>query len=196
MSLGKINLSSIVPIVGDGAIADPEIGDGRLIPVLILDCDLRTDVLDMVLLHMDNTPPGDVHVRWGVHAFSKKIIYLTLDFKKPMPISIALEFNVSTMGGLVDFIIGARAVYLQPKDSGARVSEGMNKPRIIVEIPPATKLKGWDGIYSDSLIKIYRKLGASRREAKQAAVEHIARLKEFGAKRMPHPNSSPKTSDD
>lgn len=190
MTIGKIELRHSVPIVGDGAIANPDIGDGRLIPVLIVNCENHSALHDLILIHAD-TPPGDVVVRWGRRMFDKKKIYLSLDFARPVATSASFCFEVSKQGGLVDWIINARAVYLQPSASGAKVIEGLDQPKIVVEIPPETTLPGWEGIYRNSVSRTYRKNGCSRAEAKDATDQHLARLRELSSMRMQPPHITP-----
>lgn len=54
-----------VPIVGDGAIANPDLGDGRIVPVLIVDCEGFSALEDLISLHQ-GLPPGDVVSMWGL----------------------------------------------------------------------------------------------------------------------------------
>lgn len=190
MTIGKIDLGHLVPIVGDGAIAHPDIGDGRLIPVLILDCNNHPALHDLILIHSE-TPPGDVVVRWGRHIFNKKHVYLTLDFARPVATSASVCFDVAKQGGLVDWIINARGVYLQPSASGSRVIEGIDQPKIVVEIPPETTLPGWDGIYQNAVIKSYIKNGYSRAQAKEATAQHLSLVRELSTIRMPAPKNEP-----
>ena len=172
----KIELSGSLKIVRDGAIAMPDIGDGRLIPVLIIDCDSRRDLYDMVMAHED-TPPGDVTVTWGRKIFSKECVYLILDFKKPVETKAVIEFDIAKYGGTADLIINARAFYFQPKDSGARVMEGLDKPKILIEVPHETKLDDWDSILQSYLVKQFKKQGATRKEAIEAAKAHLDGLR-------------------
>lgn len=188
MTIGKIELRHLVPIVSDGAIAHPDIGEGRLIPVLIVDCENHPALHDLILIHAD-TPPGDAVVRWGRRIFDKKHVYLTLDFARPVETSASFCFDVAKQGGLVDWIINTRGVYLQPSSSGTKVSEGIDQPKIVVEIPPGTTLPRWESIYCNSVIRTYRKSGCTRAEAKEAAAQHLARLRELSAKRMPPPHN-------
>jgi len=190
MPIGKIELQHLVPIVGDGAIGHPNWGDGRLIPVLIVDCTNHPALHDLILIHSE-TPPGDVVTRWGRSIFDKKHVYLTLTFARPVATSASFCFNVTKQGGLVDLIINTRGVYLQPLTSGAKVLEGMDRPKIIVEIPSSATLPGWEDIYQRSLVKGYRKHGYSRAEAKEATTQHLARIRELSSMRMPRAPNKP-----
>jgi hypothetical protein len=188
MRIGRLEPRHLVPIVGDGAIAHPDIGDGRLIPVLVVDCKKHSALHDLIQIHSE-TPPGDVIVRWGRPILDKKHVYLTLDFSRPVPTSASLFFDVEKQGVLVDWIINARGVYLQPLTSGTKVINGIDQPKILVEIPPKTRLPGWEEIYQGSVIQSYRKHGYSRAQAKEAAAQHLARLRELAETRLPPPQN-------
>jgi len=171
----KLNL---VPLVTDGAIGDPYWGDGRLIPVLILDCAAHPPLEDLILAHKD-TPPGDVTTTWGWRLFSKKQVFLTFRFHRPVETSATVAFDVAKQGGIVDCIINVRGVYLQPLTSGAKASEGIGKPKILVEVPAASTFPAWKNIYLKSLETSYRRRGLSKLQAACAAKDHIARLREI-----------------
>lgn len=175
----KLNL---VPLVGDGVIGDPNWGDGRLIPVLILDCAVHPPLEDLILVHKD-TPPGDVTTTWCWKLLSKKQVFLKFHFHQPVETSAVIAFDVSSQGGIVDWIINVRGVYLQPLTSGARVLEGMGKPKILVEVPPSATFPGWKEIYLKNLEKSYRRRGLSRIHAESAAKDHVARLREIQYRR-------------
>jgi hypothetical protein len=185
MSRKSIELSNTIKIVGDGAIAMPDIGDGRLIPVLIVDCDSRRDLFDMVMAHQD-TPPGDVTVTWGRAFFSRKSVYLILEFKKPVETKAVIEFDIAKYGGTADLIINARAFYFQPKDSGTRVIEGLDKPKIIIEVPYETKLDDWDSILHNYLVKKFKKQGATKKEAIAAAQAHLENFRKMSLRTPPN----------
>lgn len=179
---------NFVPMVGDGLIGDPSWGAGRLIPVLILDCAAHPSLEDLILAHKD-TPPGDVTTTWGWNFFSKKKVYLTFRFYRPVETSATVVFDVSSQGGIVDCIINVRGVYLQPVTSGAKVSEGMGKPKILVEVSPAATFPAWKKIYFNSLEKSYRRLGLSKLKAATAAKDHVARLREIQFRQKPRSTS-------
>lgn len=186
MKRKRINTSSILKIVSDGAIAMPDIGDGRLIPVLVIDCDSRRDLYDMVLAHED-TPPGDVTVTWARHLFSfnTKRVYLIIEFKKPVETEAIIEFDIEKYGGIADLIIHARSFYFQPKDSGTRVMEGLDKPKILIEVPYGAKLNDWDSILYSYLMKKFRKQGANKKEAAIAAQNHLKNWRKMGLRSSP-----------
>jgi hypothetical protein len=50
MKIHKFDESKMVQIVRDGAIAHPDWGDGRIIPALILDCNVHKQLLELILV--------------------------------------------------------------------------------------------------------------------------------------------------
>ena len=173
-------LAALVPIVGDGAIGHPDIGDGRLLPVLILDCSEHKPLYDAILAQdREGAPPGDVTTAWSWGRFSKKQVGLHFDFERPVETSARVLFDVSTQGPLIDWIINARGVYLQPLSSGKSVSQGLSNPKMLVEVTPASTFPGWKGMFRRSVEKQYRKSGLTRAEAKEATDQHLKRMHEF-----------------
>lgn len=182
--MNKVRLPNPTPIVADGAIATTRVGEGRLIPALILDCDENRSLHNLIVIHTD-TPPGDVTVTWGRPSrFDKSTVYLVLEFKRPIAAKSVLAFNIAKLGGVVDAILHARGVYLQSKDFAHTVSSGLNNPKILVEIPSSAVLPDWDRLYQDALVKQFRHHGFSRKEAKQASIEHMSRFRELRHGRM------------
>lgn len=179
----KIKGDLLLPIVRDGAIATPEWGDGRLIPVLVVDCSNRPDVRDLIYAH-EHLPPGDVKITWGRRQFQKRTVFLLLEFQRPSEVSAILEFDITEQGGLVDGILHAHGLYLQPLESGARVIEGIDKGKILVEVPDTGFMPTWTEIYRKRLLKKFRKSGLARAEADRATEEHIKRIREIWRMRM------------
>ena len=67
-----------VPIVADASVATVAIGDGRMIPLLILDTSKRPDIEDMVKAHLHMRSQGDVNTRWALCANVDETPSLTL----------------------------------------------------------------------------------------------------------------------
>ena len=173
-----------VPIVGDGAIGDPRFGNGRVIPVLIVDCSAHTPLEDLILAHRD-TPPGDVRTAWSWHLLCRKKVYLNFKFERPIETAATLTFDVARQGGIVDCIINVRGIYLQPLSSGKKVSEGMHNPKILVEVPPSSTFPTWKDTYRRSVERLYLERGLSRKQSKVAAEEHIKRQREIQFRQRP-----------
>lgn len=182
MRIVKIDDTKIVPIVGDGAIALPVVAGGRLIPVLIIDCDRHAALYDSILIHRD-TAPGDVTITWSRKLVSKNLVFLHLQFLRPIETTATFCFNLQKQAILVDGIIRAHGVYLQPLQSGKSVSEGLDKPKILVEVPSTAILPFWADMYKSTLIKSYSSRGVSRREARRLADEHLKKTAEMWSAR-------------
>lgn len=175
--------ASEVPIVSDGAIATHSVGEGRMVPVLVVDCAEKIELRDLIYAHKDSAP-GDVNVTWAIPKRDKNKVALLLEFSRPSVLEVLLQFDVKKQGGLVDGILHAHALYLQPTESGIKVVEGLDKGKIIVEIPDTGFMDTWERIYSDSLAKTFKKSGFSKKEAKEAAEQHKGMLREIWSRRM------------
>ncbi len=175
--------SVIVPIVSDGAIATYAIGDGRMIPVLIVDCTEKVELRDHIYAH-EESEAGDVTVTWATLKRDKAKVALLLEFSKPSVLEVVLQFNIKNQGGLVDGILHSNALYLQPADSGMKVAEGLGKPKILVEIPDTGFLPDWEKLYTHFLVKRFKRSGLSKKDAINAAKEHKSELRELWCRRM------------
>lgn len=176
--------SFFTPLVGNGAIATSGVGDGRMIPVLIVDCKNKTEIEDLISSHTDSNP-GDVISTWGWPRWNNNLVYLILKFTKPANIEFGLKFNVMKDSALVDSILHTNAIYLQSSSSGRSLSDGLDGEKIIVEIPNTDFLPRWDKIYEKCLIKKFKKSGLSRRVALEASRQHKESMRKIWKRRMP-----------
>lgn len=168
--------SSETPVfepIADGAISAPFTADGRLIPVVIIDTLDDETLINLISIHED-TPPGDVVSIWGYHRFSRKNVFLELIFQQPLEYHIVIKFDLSKHLLLVDCIIQSRAIYLQPGKPGHKLSNDINAPKILIEIPARTTFNKWDSILYKHLHKKFIKNGISRSEMKNAIDEFIS----------------------
>jgi hypothetical protein len=172
-----------VRIVWDAAIATTIIGDGRLIPLLIIDASERPDVSELVRIHK-HLPLGDVICQWGDLDAGDGKIDLFLRFERPVELVLILQFDVVRQGGLVDYILIAKAVYIQPGREGDRFVASMDNPRILVEIPDTGFQEEWNRMFHKHILLDLRRRGLSRKEAKLAATRFIEEWREFGRFRM------------
>lgn len=166
-----------VEIVHDAAMANPEFGEGRLIPLLILNVAERPDIVDLIEIHQ-TMPPGDVKVTWAKRARSMKTLLLLLQFERPAETTIYLEFSVEKYGPVIDLILGSQAVYIQGGKVGDKLGTTMDEPRILVEVPDTGFSAEWDEAWVSSLIRQYKQRGLSKRNAKSAALQHINSFRE------------------
>jgi hypothetical protein len=173
-----------VPIVSDAAVATQGTAEGRIIPVLIIDTSFRPDIEDMVRAHK-HIGAGDVKSAWSIPSrFNINKISLVLTMLKPSQCVIIVEFNIVRQGGIVDQIIHAQGVYIQPGKEGDRLSTTMDHDRILVEVPSKHYRNEWDKIFHKALSKDFKRKGLSRSDSKNAATSYVKEWREFGSKRM------------
>ncbi len=173
-----------VPIVSDAAVATRDLADGRIIPLLILDTSQRPDIEEMIHAHKF-FGSGDVKSIWSIPSkFDTSKIYLILTITKPSQCVIIIEFEVVPQVGVVDQIIHAQGVYLQPGRKGDRYSSTMERERILVEIPSKEFRKEWSRILRKALIKDYQRKGLSKKDAKLATEDFIREWRKFGSQRL------------
>lgn len=182
MKFGKIE--NIVPVVADGGIAHPDIKDGHLIPVLVVDCTNQAALIDLCHVH-ENTNAGDVTTVWTWNLLDMRHVYLKIDFIKPVKTFASIRFDVRTQGGLVCGILTAHAFYLQPSAFGAKVSEGVGKPNILIEVPSDVFPPDWYATFEKQLVERYKGNGYDKTQARQAAKQYIQRVKEAWSLRAP-----------
>lgn len=156
----------LVPIVGDGAIATHATAEGRTIPVLILDCDRHKEFLNLIYLH-ENSLPGDVICTWCIKRFDSQTIFLMLEFERPSMVRIMFHFDLARQALLADGIVQSRGVYLQPKESGQRVSEGINQPKILVEVHPETTPPQLGFTFTKGDLQMYETSGSFSKSSKR-----------------------------
>lgn len=179
----KSKKKPFLKIVSDAGIANPLIGDGRLIPMLTLDCTDIPELTSFLELHQE-VPPGDVTSTWAIPKRKKKSMYLFLDFTKPSELSIAIEFPIREYFIVIDGIIQSRALYIRSSDSSERFVQDVDAPALLLEIPEGTTPPYWEELYLKTVIQKIKDEGFSSKQAKTLAVEHLNRAREIWGKRM------------
>jgi hypothetical protein len=171
-----------VPIVSNAVAGKSNFADGRMIPVLIIDTSNRKDIEDMICAHKIEGR-GDVESTWVKPSdVSKFRLWLTVT--KPSRCLILLEFDLVSYGVLVEQIIQAQGLYLQPGRPGDRFSKTMDHDRILVEVPSRDFRDEWDRIWKKALFKDFRERGVPRGKAKEAADHLINQWRQFSSMRL------------
>ncbi len=115
-------------IVADGAIATVGLGEGRLIPLVILDTSSRPDFEEYLLVHQ-YVNAGDVKCQWGQLISHDNTVALILSFLRPAELVIIVEFDLKTNHGvLVEQILATKALYIQAGREGDRLKQDVNRP--------------------------------------------------------------------
>jgi hypothetical protein len=178
--------ASPVTIVWDGAISTMGVGEGRIIPLVIIDGSDRPDIEELIRIHQ-YLPSGDVESQWMQFKGGEGKICLMLRFKRPVELVAILEFDIIGQGGLIDQILTAKAIYLQSGREGDRLSTTMDNPRMSVEIPSTAFYNEWDRMFMKWTEKGFRQRGLNRQDAKRATRKFIEEWRSFGRFRMKGP---------
>ncbi len=158
-------------------------GEGRFIPLLIIDTTKRTDIDDMVKAH-EKLPPGDVESQWG-RIFKVEInVALILQFHRPSEILVVLDFDIARQGILIEQILNAKALYLQPGRPGDKLKTTLENPRILIEVPDPKFKKKWKKIWHKEMSKAMREKGLNRKDSKIAAETAIREMQKMSDFRM------------
>lgn len=145
-----------VPIVRDGMIKSPAVADGGFVPAVILDTSTRQDVANMLLEHLPEGP-GQCSSSWGrKQQATSDQLHLILQFTKPIPSVVILEFDLNKHTALIDKIIQSGHLYLFSGEPGDKLSDPSvlnNSPSILVEVPSPDFKPEWEEIYDLHLEK-------------------------------------------
>lgn len=166
-------------IVADGGMAHPLIGEGRMIPAVVIDVETNVGINELIRLHLEGTQPGDTKLHWFLPNtfFSPKSVFLSLEFSRPMEVSFGIEFELSRHSNLIDGIIHSRAFYLISGKVGDKVSKQIGNG-ILVEVPNMSFDKRWNELFKIALKKKYKLRGASKKEANKYVDEHIKSIRD------------------
>ena len=178
-----------VTIVSDAGIATVAVGDGRMIPLVIIDTSNRPDIDDMVLAHKHMDGQGDVRAQWGRPntLFDTGIVNLILTFEKPSRCVIVLTFELGKYGGFVDQIALSQALYIQPGRPGDRLRTTFDNPRVLAEVPARDFQPERDRMLRKATRKRFQKDGMSRAQAKLATESVITEWRDLWSKRVRGP---------
>lgn len=161
-----------VRVVADGAIRAPGQAEGRLVPVVIVDTRERPDVDEYVRVHQHSQGGGDVVTQWGKQRFGKWI-WLHIRVVRPVELNIFVRFDPEENAHLINLILRAEAMYLQPGSPGERLRDTINRPMIILGVPDTGFGKDWAAEYIKIITRRFRKKGLKGAAAAAAAADHI-----------------------
>jgi hypothetical protein len=176
---GPIELSherekEVLRIIADGAIAHSGIGEGRLIPLVILDTVGRADVEEYIRVHQ-YVGAGDVECQWGQIIDHDNTVALILSTLRPATLVMIVEFDLERGHGLlVEQILGTKALYIQAGREGDRLKKDLNLPKVILEVPGTGFGRSiWSKIYFRYVTAKFRERGLKRANAKRAAMKFV-----------------------
>lgn len=147
----KVKNISLISSVG--------IADGKMLPVVFLDCNDRPDIDKLLINHRDlKSKFGKIESAFGFKSrLNKRFLLLHLFFKEPIECNIIVEFDILKHGLGIDQLIKNQGCYIQSDSRGSRVSETMNEPRTLTEIPSEHIKIHWDFLYNNAITKDFQK---------------------------------------
>lgn len=181
----KLNVRKMdtVKIVADGIIGSIFVGEGRPIPIVIIDVTSYPEIVEYIDAH-EFEPPGDVLVQWGTSLFDKREICLTINSARPVRTEFNIEFDATTQYALIDAVVHARGLYLQAGKPGDRIATNINSHKILIEVPDTGFFKIWDKILKSLLVKIFKRKGLPKAKALGATVELIQSMRKMWGVRL------------
>jgi hypothetical protein len=161
-----------VDIVNDAGIANKDLNNGKLVPLLILDTTARPDI-DQIIENHDSIDSGYASTSWTKTRQSDNYISLLLQFSKPVLCTILLEFYIPKYAGLIDSILESQAMYIQAGRKGDRLITTQEAPKVFIQVPKPTA--DFEVLWSELRKKVklneYKKMGYSKKESKQLFLE-------------------------
>ncbi|WP_159078615.1 hypothetical protein [Sphingobium yanoikuyae] len=172
-----------VCIAGDGAIAIHGVNEGRVIPLVILDTSVRTEINEYIRIHQFSGH-GDVTITWGQALSRPDTVSLMLNFIRPVELSFAIIFELQKAHSiLVEGALCSGGLYLQAGVEGDRVRNTIEQPRVVIEIPDTGFRPRWEKICQRYLAKKMRAAGLDRKAAKHVAAEQYSELQKMALAR-------------
>lgn len=179
---------NIYHIVEDGLIARVELGEGRMIPGLVVMSKHKDNDLEELIEHHKQSKSGDMIVHWGLpikNLLNKKRVYLNVKFLLPMEVKFQIVFNVKEHYSLIESIIQSRGLYLGVGRKGDKVSKKAHEgDLIVIEVPDTGFDSKWKKMLHDAVSKNIKKQGIPKEHLKKATEEHIERMREVLKFRM------------
>ena len=169
---------ALYSIAEEGLMSSENVGEGRMIPVLVIDIKDNKAIEDLLKIHKDITA-GDVTMTWSQKFYDRSYFILKMEFTKPMEIVFGIQFKIEKEYSLVDGIMQSKGFYLQTGVKGDKISKKMEDPKILIEVPDMGVKDIWNKILLDTLKKKYKKQGYKRREATSISKQHISEMRKF-----------------
>lgn len=172
-----------IPIITDGLQTTRHIGEGRWIPIVVVDPSDRPDVSELFARY-PREPQGEVETRWATPKKFRHIFILDIHFKRPVQCEFSLAFDIARQGIIVDYIMDSEAVYLQVGSPGDRVRDLVDEGRILVEVPERGTKDIWEHLFHKYMARELRKRGLRRKASTRVAKRVIESLRSIRESRL------------
>lgn len=179
----------ILPVTEASAIAGVGVAGGHLIPVVMADLTDEPDIAELLRVHR-HVDSGDCASQWILSPGARHVI-LQLEFLRPVEVTFALAFDLSTSAPIVDAIVNHHAMYFVHGVKGDRYLTTENRDKVLINIPDMGFAPYWERLFFDRAVSDLRKRGMPRKQARAAAPELIERLRSLVNLQMPpaHPRT-------
>jgi len=183
----KFNYKNVIDnryiVAEDGFFSNPEFGEGRLLPAVVLKSRNGENKLQELILMHRRMPPGDVVIRWGKPSnilLRRNILYLQIEFVQPVELVLQIEFHIKDQYSLIDAIIESRGLILSMGEIGQKVSMKVEAGEIIsIEVPDVGFDSDWNKILNKILKKKFKKHGVSKKQLKKIVKDHISHMRQI-----------------
>lgn len=170
-------------IVEDGLLSNPKMGEGRLIPAVVLKSKNDDNGLKELILVHKETPPGDVIVNWILlpqGLIKRDRAFLHVKFTKPMEVEFQIEFRIRDHYSLIDAILQSRGLSIGVGEKGEKVSMKINSAdMVLIEVPDTGFHDLWNKLFKETLKKKFRKQGVPKKQLNEAVQDHINHIREI-----------------
>lgn len=171
-------------IVKNATVADPRLGEGRMIPVLILSSKNDSELRELLEIHKD-VSSGDIKVQWGDYIttlLKKEKMFLEIEFINPKKFVFHIVFDIDKDYSLIDAIFQSRGVYINLGTKDDKISSVFfkeNNETIVLEVADTNLDDFWEKRLRKVLLKKARKEKIPSAERQKKVDNHIKKMRDF-----------------
>lgn len=145
--IANVSNSATISVVG--------VANGRTIPLIILLPD-KENKIDAIINAHSGISGGDCESQWGCTCDHNTIL-LFLEFKNPVAARIIIPLDIIKYGAIIDQIIHVQCLYLMTGELGMKLSQNLEKGKILLEIPSRDFANEWNKLYKKKYCKYLKK---------------------------------------
>ncbi len=183
MTAEPLRPTGLLRIVSVASVAADDVRRGQRFPLLILDTASRPDLEELLLAH-EPSQPGEVDTQWATigDALMPSAALLICRCRRPTTGTVIIEFRLPEYGRVVDFVLSAHGVWLQPGGGDHRpASQFLNRQHTFIEVD--ADFAAWDAMYRRLLVRELQKRGMSKDVALKLAPQLILEERQLPERR-------------
>lgn len=165
-----------------GLISISKLGDGRMIPCVVLNSKENSELKEFIVAHNEMNGPGDAATQWGIPTrqfFKVKDWVLTVTMHKPRMFNFYILFNLEKHSSVLDAIFQSRGLYISYGFSGEKISKINGKPIVLIEIPDLNQDEKWETTLREQLRIRLKKQGVPKTKLAVEVNKQIAKGREI-----------------